>query len=644
MYFYKVWVRSAKFHGNEPLTYYSRHKCQAGTIVTVPLQNNEVLGIVVSDTPKPNFITKQLTDLKVSPLPRDLLSLGHWLTDYYPAPLGLIAQLLLPPAISERQVRAIQIPIVNPPNTSSLPALTSEQEKVVAKITQPDTYLLHGRTGSGKTRVYIELALKVLKLNRSAIILTPEIGLTSQLAANFREVFDSQVVIIHSSLSPAERQQVWLRILNAAVPLVVIGPRSALFSPLANVGLIVVDEAHETAYKQEQAPHYHASRVAGRLAGLHKACLILGSATPSVADYFLAERKQKPILLLEQLPAGDEQPVKVKIVDIKNRRLFTRGAHLSSPLIHAIEKALNNNEQALLYLNRRGTARVVLCENCGWQALCPHCNLPLTYHGDIHSLRCHICGYKNRFTPACPTCGQPAVLFKSIGTKALVDEVRRQFPKARLQRFDTDNAKGDRLEEHYDKIRSGQVDILIGTQLIAKGLDLPNLGVVGVVSADTSLYLPDFSAHERTYQLIRQVLGRVGRGHRDGTAIIQTYHPDYPVIQAAIKGDWQAFYHTELTDRQRFFFPPFCHLLKLTCRRSSVASAESAANKLKKAIEQLDLRVKIDGPAPSFHEQFQAKFQWQLVVKATKRSDLLSVIKLIPSNGWSYDIDPMDLL
>lgn len=644
MYFYRVWVRSARFHGKEALTYSYPKKIPVGTIVQVPLQQQSVLGVIVEGSSKPEFTTKQLEPLDCAPLPASLISLAQWLKEYYPSPLGAIAQIILPPALSKRRLSVAEDDKDTKPQTSKLPALTAEQKQVIARVNLPDTYLLHGRTGSGKTRVYIELALSALAQGRSAVILTPEIGLTSQLASNFRDVFGTRVVVLHSSLAPAERQSQWLRVLNSKLPLIVIGPRSALFAPLKNIGLIVIDEAHEAAYKQEQAPHYHASRAAARLAQLHNAPLVLGSATPSIGDYFLAEQRHKPILELTQLPQGNTVATSFKVVDVKDRTQFRRSSQLSDPLIKAVEKALAKQEQVLLYLNRRGTARLVMCERCGWQAVCPHCNLPLTYHGDSHNLRCHTCGYRQPPLSACPVCHHSSVIFKTGGTKALAVEVHKLFPQALVQRFDTDNLKADRLEQHYDAIRSGKVNILIGTQLVAKGLDLPSLSTVGVVLADTSLYLPDFTAYERTYQLLKQVIGRVNRGHRPGTAVIQTYHPTHSVVKAATEKGWRDFYSQELAQRKQYLFPPFSHLLKLTCRRASPSSAEQAATKLKQLLESHKLPLRIDGPAPAFHEQFQNKYQWQLVVKSSDRKALLAVVGLIPTSGWTYDIDPTNLL
>jgi primosomal protein N' (replication factor Y) len=645
MFYYFVWVRSNRYHGKEALTYANAKRLPTGSIVEVELQRELVLGVISGPTVKPRFQTKPVAQVfELPPIPSHLLKLSKWLMDYYPAPLGIMAQQLLPAKLSYKQMVAFSLPDVGSPDLSSLPPLTNEQQIALKAMSAPDSYLLHGKTGSGKTRLYIELAVRAVNKGKSAIILTPEISLTSQLAGSFRQIFGERVIVLHSQQAPAERQQAWLTCLQATEPLIVIGPRSALFAPVAKPGLIVLDEAHEAAYKQEQAPQYQTGRVAAYLSQIIRATLVLGSATPSVSDYYLAEQKNKPIIRLTHLARPDSHPAtETIIVDRKEHNLFNRSPFLSLPLIKTVEGALARGEQTLLYLNRRGTARLVMCENCGWQASCPHCDVPLTYHGDHHELRCHSCNYHSPVPSSCPACSHASVIFKTAGTKAIVDEVRRLFTQARVARFDTDNTRAERFEQHYESVKQGDIDILVGTQLLAKGLDLPRLSTLGVLLADTSLYLPDFSAQERTFQLVSQVLGRIGRGHVAGRAIIQTYHPDHPVLRAAIDGDYQTFYQQELTNRQRFLFPPFCYLLKLTVRRASIKSAEAAALKLQAEIEASDIKVRIEGPAPSFYERLQNKYQWQLVVKAVDRPELLKVIAALPS-GWSYDLDPLDLL
>ncbi len=640
MHYFHIWVRSDRYRSQEPLTYSHGGELDTGTIVEVPLRSEVVLGFVAKTVPKPSFMVKPIHRvLDLPPLAEITLALGEWLMHFYAAPLGVVTGQLLPPNIRTSNLANTRLDVPNP----SLSSLTAEQQQALERITGSDTYVLHGRTGSGKTRIYIELTARALAAGCSALILSPEIGLTSQLASQFRAIFGNRVAVLHSQLTNKERLLVWLTILRSTEPLIVIGPRSALFSPIRKLGLIVVDEAHDQAYKQEQPPYYHSVRVAAQLRQLHCAVLVLGSATPSIADYYLAVERQKPIIRLQSLAISHQPKSKLTIVDLKDRTQFIRSPHISLQLYQAIEQSLENSEQSLLYLNRRGTARVTLCSNCGWQSLCPNCDLPLTYHGDAFRLRCHTCGFQRPPILTCPECGSQSIALKSFGTKAIVEEAQSLFPNARIARLDADSSKTERLEHQYEAIARGDIDILVGTQMLAKGLDLPHLSTLGIILADTSLYLPDYTARERTYQLLTQVLGRIGRGHLSGHAVIQTYYPDSGLLKAALADDWQNFYETELAERKQFLFPPFCHLLKLSCRRKSATSAERAMNTFRIQLEKAGSPIRIEGPAPSFHEKVSGEFQWQMVIKSRSHQELLDVLVRAPK-GWSYDIDPSDLL
>ncbi len=642
-FYYHVWVRSAQYRGDEALTYHHTDALLPGTIVLVPLREEHVPGVVVKTVARPLFTTKAIAIVAdLPPLPATSLLLAAWLKQFYPAPIGIIMQQFLPRSLPPG--RPITGGETTSPQHTTQPPLTDGQRVALARIASPDTYVLHGRTGSGKTRIYTELAARALANGKSALILSPEIGLTSQLAAAFRDIFGGRVIILHSQLKPSERLHVWRTILAGRQPLVVIGPRSALFSPLADIGVIVVDEAHDQAYKQEQAPYYQAVRVASQLSQIHKAILVLGSATPAVSDYYLALEKRKPIIRLENLAKGQPLARRVSVVDLKDRSHFSRAAHISNELLEAIGGSLARHEQSLLYLNRRGTARIALCERCGWQARCPHCDLPLSYHGDEHALRCHVCGHRQAAAPSCPACGSPSIVLRSFGTKAIVAEIQRQFPEAHVARFDTDSHKAERLENQYTRLVQGETDILVGTQLLAKGLDLPRLSTLGVILADSSLYLPDYTAAERTYQLITQVLGRIGRGHVAGHAIVQTYTPASPLLQAALHDDWDSFYNAQMQERRAYHLPPFFHLLKLSCRRATATAAEHTAHQLKTALLLQHQGITVDGPSPSLHEKVGNAYQWQLVVRSRRRSILLAVIKSLSGSGWTYDIDPADLL
>lgn len=660
MNYYNVWVRSNRYHGDEPLTYAHSGRLKPGQIAEVELQHQLILGFISGPATEPKFKTKEIARVLTLPLlPAHSVRLVKWLQSYYPAPVGIVTQQILPPVIpasllaslgsaddSKRELDNLK-GLAGSVGLTGLPELTDDQKLALKTMQKPDTYILHGETGSGKTRVYIELARSAVHEGKSAIILTPEISLTSQLEHSFKEVFGERVIVFHSQQTPKTRAKAWLRALVSDEPLVVIGPRSALFAPLAKPGLIVLDEAHETAYKQEQTPQYQTGRVAAYLAQMTRSSLVLGTATPLVSDYYLALKKDKPVINMRgQARAGaktQEAQVEITFVDKKDHAQFSRSNLVSDVLIKSVEQALSNGEQTLLYLNRRGTARMVMCQACGWQALCPHCDLPLTYHGDHHRLRCHSCNYAGTAPAACPNCANPDIVYKTAGTKAATEEIGRLFPHARVARFDTDNLKAERFENVYHTVKDGEVDILVGTQLLAKGIDLPKLSTLGILLADTSLYMPDFSAEERTYQLISQVLGRIGRGHVAGRAIIQTYHPESPILKDAVSGNYRDFYAKIITEREQFMFPPFCYLLKVTFRRASIKAAESAAARAKDALQATGLKLRIEGPAPNFHERFQNKFQWQLVIKSRDRGQLLEAIKHLPQ-GCSYDIDPMDLL
>jgi primosomal protein N' (replication factor Y) len=645
--YYGVFIADARYRGDAPLIYSSEDKLKSLSVVTVPLRQRMVTGFIVNETDKPDFTAKPIrTLLSQSSLPSHCFELAKWLQKYYVCSYGEALRQFAPskPTIrrsgqkeAEAEAGPLQLELDSP--------LTSDQKMALKfiKDSSSTTVLLHGDTGTGKTRVYIELAQETLATGKSVILLTPEIALTSQLAAAVEQQLPRPAFVLHSQLSDAKRKKIWLAILESKEPVVIIGPRSALFSPVHKLGLIVLDEAHESSYKQEQSPRYQASRVASQLGVLTGSKVILGSATPSVVDYYLAESRSA-IARMKQPAIGSKFiDVKSQLIDLKDRSHFSQNPYLSKQLIKAMESVLKSNKQVMLYLNRRGTARLILCQSCGWQLLCPNCDVPLIYHGDSHSARCHICGYKQTPPQACPECASPDVIYKSIGTKALVESVAKLFPQYRLQRFDSDNLVGERVNEVYKQLRAGEIDILIGTQLLAKGFDLPKLGLVGVISAETALSLPDFTSEERSFQLLYQVIGRVGRGHGKGQVIVQSYSPESVVIKSALKRDWQPFYEHIIAQRRQYRFPPFSYLLKLVCRRTALASAESAANKLKAQLEAKKLPVEIVGPSPAFYARRGKYYYWQLVVKSKSRDHLVELAKLAPQD-WSIDLDPDNLL
>lgn len=634
-------VGDGQFHGDKPLTYAWEDTLERGQVVRISLKNRSVLGIIASEVTAPAFATKLIAAVAPAPpMPEQSLEFLAWLSSYYPAPSGLITRLFLPPTTAfPKRLEPHETPATDKP--AAQPSLTTAQQTALNAIAGPGSYLLHGVTGSGKTRLYLELAGQTLALGKSVIVLTPEIGLTAPLVDQFSGL-GHPVFVFHSNMTAAARRDAWYAALSTR-PLIVIGPRSALFTPIDRVGLIVMDEAHDQAYKSDAAPHYRTDRIAARLAQLHQAVFLLGTATPNVEDVYTFTEKARPVITLNKPALAGATPPKIRTVDMRDKTQFGRSRILTTPLLSEIKEALQRGEQSLLFLNRRGTASAILCENCGWRAYCEHCDLPLTYHADAHHLRCHVCGRRSPVPTACIECGETEILLRSIGTKAVVEELERLFPTARIKRFDTDVERSDHIEHQLETLQNGNVDIIVGTQMIAKGLDLTRLSLVGVLNADSGLLIPDYNAGERTYQLLHQVVGRVGRGHRDSVVIVQTYDPDHPILQAAIRKDWQSFYDREIAERKAYAFPPFCYLLKLNCLRASSASAEKAAHTLLGALEKNFSGITIEGPSPSFHPKESGKYKWQLLIKSSSRQTLLSIIKTLPS-GWTYDIDPIHIL
>lgn len=644
MRYYEAYVAEAGYQKQEPLTYCYDGPLPDGALVLVPYGRKTVPGFITREVSAPEFKTKGVSNLLTErPLPAALLRFHQWLQEYYPSGSGALTQAFIPTGlqVKPRQSKAGR----QQDQRVNLPGLTKRQQTIIDAMngSEKKNFLLHGETGSGKTRVYLERAHTSFVAGRSALILVPEISLVPQLADFFASQLGDSVVILHSGLTRATRNKNWLRILHADGPLVVIGTRSALFAPLEDIGFIAVDEMHEPAYKQESAPRYYALRAAAALAKLHGAEIVYGSATPPVNEYYIAEQTGIPILRMQDT-ARKSAVVAGTIIDLKDSKLFSRHRSLSDGLLNAIEKRLAGKEQSLLFLNRRGSYRTVLCQRCGWQALCPRCDMPLTYHGDRHQLQCHTCGYHAPPPFHCPTCGSDDIVYRSLGTKAIVDALQSFFPEALIRRFDTDNRAEEQLSRHFEAVRAGEVDILVGTQMLGKGLDLPKLSLVGIINADTSLGVPDFSSSERSYQLLHQAIGRVGRGHLDGEVIVQSFHPENPLLRAALERDWRKLYESELAERQTYGFPPFYFLLKISVSRKTAAAAEAYIGKLHAAIRAMALRIKVEEPTPGFYERSHGAHNWQLIIRAKNRGQLLQLVDRLPKGDYVYDLDPINLL
>ncbi len=514
----------------------------------------------------------------------------------------------------------------------------------------PKVFLLHGVTGSGKTEIYLRALAETVKLGKRGIALVPEIALTPQTIERFAARFPHRVAVLHSQLSPREQFDEWQSIKNGEFD-VVIGPRSALFAPQPELGLIILDEEHEWTYKQpDKSPRYHARSTAIKLAELTGAVVILGSATPDIESFYYARNGRYHLLqLTERVVPVEKSPMpKVEVVDLReelksgNRSIFSRS------LTQAITRAVTNREQVILFLNRRGGATFIQCRNCGFVLRCRRCEVTLTHHFTEDVLICHQCNQKTPVPQICPRCSSRRIKSLGIGTQKLEQEANYSFPRAQTLRWDSDITK--RKESHatiLSKFRDHQADILIGTQMVAKGLDLPQVTLVGVVTADTSLNLPDFRAGERTFQLLSQVAGRAGRGPLGGQVIIQTFSPEHYAIQAAAKHDYVSFYNKEIDYRRQLRNPPFTHLALLTYSHTNDALCQREAERMKtQLITERDAKgiadLNLIGPAPAFIHRLRGRFRWQIILRGTDLPTFLSPISL--PQGWTVDIDPVSLL
>jgi primosomal protein N' (replication factor Y) (superfamily II helicase) len=546
------------------------------------------------------------------------------------------------------------------------PELTSEQHQAWGTI-RPllDTghraqVLLHGVTGSGKTEIYFRAAASVLASGKSAILLVPEIALASQVIERAVERFGTDAIILHSGMNDRERYDNWHRCASGE-PVVVVGPRSALFAPIPNLGLVVVDEEQEAAYKQDSVPRYHARAVAMRLVEMHDALLILGSATPDVESYFRAGGPDWHLIELHERvgqrridTAGVVRGMSialpsVRIVDMRAELRAGNRAIFSRQLMDVLRHRLASGEQSILFLNRRGSSTMVQCRTCGHVSSCPLCDIPMVYHRDGNRLTCHRCGYRTRPPQQCPACSSPEIGYYGAGTQRIEAEIRSLLPKARVQRWDRDVLRGKITHDILlRRIAQHEVDIIVGTQMVAKGLDLPDVTAVGVINADTFLHMPDFRSAERTFQMLTQVAGRAGRRASGAEVVIQSYSPEHYTIQHAASHDYSGFYREEIAFRGRHGYPPFKRITRLLYRHTDDIEAQMAANtfcaEVEHAIASSSLGTGIDilGPAPAFATRVRGRYGWQILLRGDNGPALMAGMK-IPF-GWAVDVDPVSLL
>jgi primosomal protein N' (replication factor Y) len=635
---------------------------EVGCRVVVPFRKRDVEGFVVGHPQiAPDIDIHPVSSVidTASLLRPDLLELCRWISKYYASPIGEVLKAALPPGISAKHIDGGLRPSTRavPATTGPRPLLTSDQNRAVAAIdaaTGFHTVLLHGVTGSGKTEVYMRAAERFLAAGKSSLILVPEIGLTPQVTDRVSERFPGKTAILHSSLTKRQRIDEWLRIRAGEAP-IVVGTRSAVFAPLRDLGLIVVDEEHETSYKQDEVPRYNARDTAVMRAKLAQAVAVLGSATPSMESFRNAESKKYRHVTLQTRVENRALP-SVEIVNMREEYAAEgKQVVFSRRLLSAVDARLERREQAMILLNRRGYAAFLLCRKCGFTFQCNSCSVALTYHRSIDKLLCHYCGLARRPPARCPDCNSEYIHYVGEGTERLEAELKKIYPDARIGRMDRDTMRHMRdFERVLGGFRSGDIDILVGTQMIAKGHDFPGVTLVGVIGADAPLALPDFRAAERTFQLLTQVAGRSGRGDQPGEVVVQSYFPDHYTFQLAVTQRFEDFYARESRYRKAMFYPPFTALAGVMVTDRDAGKAAGLARDVGAFLDTLRSNaVRILGPAPAPLERLKRVHRHQLLIKSSSRAKLHEMLarlqtyveeKKIGPTRVIIDVDPVSLL
>lgn len=526
--------------------------------------------------------------------------------------------------------------------------LTKEQETVFNKLLETvnggvfKSYLLHGVTGSGKTEVYLQVIAQIRKCGRQAIMLVPEISLTPQTVARFRMRFGEDVAIIHSGLSLGERFDQWKRI-NDGTANIVVGARSAVFAPLKNIGVIIIDEEHERSYKSEMSPRYETYDIAEFRAKQHKALLLCASATPLVTDYYKALKGEMTLLKMEHRFNNNNMPA-VDIVDMREELKNGNRSVISARLQKAISKNLENKKQTILFLNRRGYSTFVSCRSCGYVAECPNCSISLTYHKFSDTLKCHYCGYTVSNYKVCPECSSKYIRYFGGGTQKVEEEIHRLFPTASTIRMDMDTTgKKNSHEQILKRFINEKIDILIGTQMVAKGLDFPNVTLVGVISADTMLNIDDYRAKERTFSLLEQVTGRAGRADIEGESIIQTYSPENSAITLVKSHNYERFFREEIAVRKAMWYPPFCEIYSVIFNGKNESNTARCAKFFAKNIAEignLGQKTQILGPIPAYISKIKNKYIFRIIIKCEDADAVLGILAKAQSeceNSKNYE-------
>ncbi len=650
---------------------------KSGMRVWVPLKNREIIGYVIAVRERREDETKLKPILKsLDPEPvlnASMLELTQWIAGYYGCSWGEAIENALPKWVKygkkaekalSKEVSHKSDPMIPQKDLT----LTPPQQAVLDEIRQsleqknPKPLLIHGVTGSGKSEIYIRSIREVLAQGKSSICLVPEIALTEQIRRFFYHHFGNQLEILHSKLTDQERFLAWKR-LERGEKRVVLGPRSAVFAPVKNLGLIIMDEEHEGTYKQETTPRYHAREVAAWRSHNENAFFMMGTATPSLETMYQTEKGKVRLIELKDRVDKKSMPP-VTILDLKSIQQDRRKAMILSPMLfEEINKNLQKGEGTMLLLNRRGFSTFIHCSKCSIVESCPSCQVSLIFHQDEDILLCHYCNYRKPVPDKCPQCHVPNLRFAGFGTEKVESEVAMRFPSARIARMDADSVKKrGSHEEILKNFREKNVDILIGTQMIAKGFDFPHVTLVGVILADVGLMLPDFRSAERTFQLLTQVAGRAGRGPVAGRVFVQTFSPDHPSVRSAQNHDFVRFYQNELPSRREFRYPPFFRLINLIIRSKNENSAYVFGRSLREVLQQelklpslkpgepLD-HLELMGPAPLPFYKLRGQFRWHLMLKFLPDQDpvhsvkaALAKVKKPADVQYAVDVDPLNIL
>jgi primosomal protein N' (replication factor Y) len=647
MRFADILIQHAYSRKQESFTYAipSDLLLKKGEGVVVPFQSSEKAGLVMDlHDRKPGFATKEVVRKlgEETLLQEWQIEIAEWISEYYFCSKYDAISLFLPKQIFK--IRKRKTAVTNKKNVqkeAAARALTEDQSKIVDEILskKPPISLIYGVTGAGKTEIYTQLIKNCIQKGMQALVLAPEIALTPQLLKTFEAHFP-RIAVIHSRVTEARRAELWREIQRGEID-VVLGSRSAVFSPFKKLGLIVMDEEHEWSYKQEQSPRYHARTVALKIAEKTGAQVVFGSATPSIESMWHARQGDYALFTLKERISGTALP-KVEVVDMRDELKGGNFSLFSTSLEQKISSALAAKEQIILFLNRRGSASSTVCRDCGYSSKCPDSELPLTYHA--HNFRkplliCHHCGHLDPVPTVCPKCRSTRIRHLGLGTERVETELQKLFPLARIARADKDTmSKKDSHTELHEKLNSHEIDILIGTQMIGKGFDIAKVSLVGILMADLGLHIPDFRTTERMFQLLTQVAGRAGRRQKQGEVVLQTYNPEHPAIRFSKTHDYDGLYEQEISARGQGQFPPFTRMIKLLILEKTMELAQKKAEALKKLLADPEHQI---FSAPALFAKTRDQYQWNLLIQGSNPKELVKKLSAANLTGVRIDVDPL---